>query len=455
MSDKTIATPIREELINLYQNNLDLIAGGSADLLNRHRQDAIMNFNRLGIPSQKNEKYKYSKIESLFSNEYKMYFAPKRIAFNVDDIFRCDIPELDTHLALVLNGFYLSKGEKLTTLPSGVIYGSLAEAAVKLPDLVNGRYNTLAENQTDGLVALNTAFAQDGVFIYIPRNVVEIKPIQIINLLMSDTNQMVQYRNLIVVEEGGQANVLVCDHTLSPKRFLSNVVTEIFVGRNAQLEFVKMQNQHNDSAQLTHTYAHQQADSRLVTNVLSLHGGFIRNNLAVTLAGEGADAQLYGLYLTDRTQHTDNSTFIDHAVPNCTSNELYKGILDDQATGAFNGKIMVRRDAQKTQAYQSNNNLLLTADARMNTKPQLEIYADDVKCSHGATVGQLDNEALFYMRTRGIGEREAKLLLMFGFAHDVVKRISIDTLRERIDDMVNKRLRGELSRCHNCPMHCC
>lgn len=455
MSDKTIATPIREELINLYQNNLDLIAGGSADLLNRHRQDAIMNFNRLGIPSQKNEKYKYSKIESLFSNEYKMYFAPKRIAFNVDDIFRCDIPELDTHLALVLNGFYLSKGEKLTTLPSGVIYGSLAEAAVKLPDLVNGRYNTLAENQTDGLVALNTAFAQDGVFIYIPRNVVEIKPIQIINLLMSDTNQMVQYRNLIVVEEGGQANVLVCDHTLSPKRFLSNVVTEIFVGRNAQLEFVKMQNQHNDSAQLTHTYAHQQADSRLVTNVLSLHGGFIRNNLAVTLAGEGADAQLYGLYLTDRTQHTDNFTFIDHAVPNCTSNELYKGILDDQATGAFNGKIMVRRDAQKTQAYQSNNNLLLTADARMNTKPQLEIYADDVKCSHGATVGQLDNEALFYMRTRGIGEREAKLLLMFGFAHDVVKRISIDTLRERIDDMVNKRLRGELSRCHNCPMHCC
>lgn len=455
MSDKTIATPIREELINLYQNNLDLIAGGSADLLNRHRQDAIMNFNRLGIPSQKNEKYKYSKIESIFSNEYEKYFAPKRIAFNIDDIFRCDIPELDTHLALVLNGFYLPKGEKLTTLPSGVIYGSLAEAAVKLPDLVKGRYNTLAENQTDGIVALNTAFAQDGVFIYIPRNVVELKPIQIINLLMSDTNQMVQYRNLIVVEEGAQANVLVCDHTLSPKQFLSNVVTEIFVGSNAQLEFVKMQNEHNDSALLTHTYAHQQADSRLVTNVLSLHGGFIRNNLAVTLAGEGADAQLYGLYLTDRTQHTDNFTFIDHAVPNCTSNELYKGILDDQATGAFNGKIMVRRDAQKTQAYQSNNNLLLTADARMNTKPQLEIYADDVKCSHGATVGQLDNEALFYMRARGIGEREAKLLLMFGFAHDVVKRISIDTLRERIDDMVNKRLRGELSRCHNCPMHCC
>lgn len=455
MSDKTTAIPIREELVNLYLNNLDLITEGSAEVLNQHREEAIQYFKLLGLPTQKNEKYKYSRIEPIFAHDYEKYFAPKRITFNVDDIFRCDIPELDTHLTLVLNGFYLSKGEKITTLPSGAIVGSLAEAAKQFPNLVKDRYNHLAENQTDGLVALNTAFAQDGVFIYIPRNVAESKPIQIINLLMSDENQLVQYRNLIVVEEGAQANVLVCDHTLSPKRFLSNVVTEIFVGNNAQLEFVKMQNEHNDSAQLTHTYAHQQRDSRLTTNVLSLHGGFIRNNLSVTLAGEGADAQLYGLYLTDRTQHTDNFTFIDHAVPNCTSNELYKGILDDQATGAFNGKIMVRRDAQKTQAYQSNNNLLLTADARMNTKPQLEIYADDVKCSHGATVGQLDSDALFYMRARGIAEREAKLLLMFGFVHEVVKQISIDTLRERIDDMVNKRLRGELSRCHNCPMHCC
>lgn len=455
MSDKTTAIPIREALVNLYLNNLDLITEGSPEVLNQHREEAIQYFKLLGLPTQKNEKYKYSRIEPIFAHDYEKYFAPKRITFNVDDIFRCDIPELDTHLVLVLNGFFLSKAEKITTLPTGAIVGSLAEAAKQFPDLVKARYNHLAENQTDGLVALNTAFAQDGVFIYIPRNVVESKPIQIINLLMSDENQLVQYRNLIVVEEGAQANVLVCDHTLSPKRFLSNVVTEIFVGNNAQLEFVKMQNEHNDSAQLTHTYAHQQRDSRLTTNVLSLHGGFIRNNLSVMLAGEGADAQLYGLYLTDRTQHTDNFTFIDHAVPNCTSNELYKGILDDQATGAFNGKIMVRRDAQKTQAYQSNNNLLLTADARMSTKPQLEIYADDVKCSHGATVGQLDADALFYMRARGIAEREAKLLLMFGFVHEVVKQISIDTLRERIDDMVNKRLRGELSRCHNCPMHCC
>jgi Fe-S cluster assembly protein SufD len=452
---KTATQNIKDEMVSLYLDNLDLISEGSSALMNHHREEAIQNFRILGLPNQKNEKYKYSKVESIFSYEYEKYFAPKNITFKVEDIFRCDIPELDTHLALVLNGFYLPNPNRIQVLDNGIVIGSIIDAAAKYPHLFEKHYNTQTENNADGLVALNTAFAQDGVFIYVPKGVVCTKPIQIINLLMSDENLLVQYRNLIIMEESSQANVLVCDHSLSPKRFISNVVTEIAIGANAQLEFVKMQNEHNESNQLTHTYVKQERDSKMISNVLSLHGGFIRNNLNMQLAGEGADAHAYGLYLTDRTQHTDNYTFIDHAVPNCTSNELYKGILDDQATGAFNGRILVRRDAQKTQAYQSNNNLLLTADAKMNTKPQLEIYADDVKCSHGATIGQIDYEALFYMRARGIGEREAKLLLMFGFAHEVVKRVSIESLRERVDDLVNKRLRGELSRCHNCPMHCC
>ncbi len=452
---KTATLNIKDEMVNLYLDNLDLISEGSSSLMNHHREEAIQNFRILGIPTLKNEKYKYSKIESVFSNEYEKYFAPKHITFKVDDIFRCDIPELDTHLALVLNGFYMPNPNRLQVMENGVVIGSMIDAAAKYPHLFEKYYNAQAENGSDGLVALNTAFAQDGVFIYVPKGAVCTKPIQVINLLMAEENLLVQYRNLIIMEESSQANVLICDHSLSPKRFVSNVVTEIIVGANAQLEFVKMQNEHNDSTQLTHTYTKQERDSKLITNVLSLHGGFIRNNLYMQLAGEGADAHAYGLYLTDRTQHTDNYTFIDHAVPNCTSNELYKGILDEQATGAFNGRILVRRDAQKTQAYQSNNNLLLTPDAKIRTKPQLEIYADDVKCSHGATVGQIDYEALFYMRARGIGEREAKLLLMFGFTHEVVKQISIESLRERIDDMVNKRLRGELSRCHSCPMNCC
>ena len=454
MSPTTTISP-KEELINLYINNLDLITENSADALNLARSSAIENFKRLGFPSVKSEKYKYTKVEQLFRNDYEKYFAPKQINFNIDDIFRCDIPSLDTHLALTLNGFYLNNPNALVELEHGVIVGSIAEAAQKYPNVFSKYYNTQANNDEDGLVALNTAFAQDGVFIYIPKGVVLDKPIQIINLLMSDENQMVQYRNLIVAEENAQADIVVCDHTLSPSEFISNVVTEVVTNKGANIDIVSMQNQHNDSTQFSHIFGKQERDSVLSTNTVSLHGGIIRNNVHILLNDEGCENHTYGLALVDRNQHVDMYSFIDHAKPNCTSNELYKAILDEQATGAFNGRILVRRDAQKTQAFQSNNNLLLTADARMNTKPQLEIYADDVKCSHGATVGQLDMDAKFYMQTRGIGEREAKLLLMFGFAHDVVGKIKIEPLRERIDELVNKRLRGELSRCHNCAMNCC
>jgi len=452
---KTTTISVKEELVDLYLSNLDLITDNSAPILNSERQAAIENFNLLGLPDVKNEKYKYSKIEPLFTQDFEKYFAPKNITFKVDDIFRCDIPEIGTELALILNGFYLPKGNKINKLDNGMIYGSLSEAAIKYPEIVSKHYNTVADNTGEGLVALNTAFVQDGIFIYVPKGVEIDRPLQIINLLMSDENLLVQYRNLIILEESSKASVVVCDHTLSAQKFLSNVVTEIVVKPNATLDFVKMQNEHNDCTQLSHVYIKQQKDSTVTTNTISLHGGFIRNNLNALLDDEGCENNSYGLYLTDRTQHIDNYSFIDHAKPHCISSELFKGILDDQATGAFNGRILVRKDAQQTQAFQANNNLLLTADAKMNTKPQLEIYADDVKCSHGATVGQLDMEAKFYMQTRGIGEKEAKLLLMFGFAHEVVKKISIDPLRDRIDDLVNKRLRGELSRCHNCPMHCC
>jgi Fe-S cluster assembly protein SufD len=186
-----------------------------------------------------------------------------------------------------------------------------------------------------------------------------------------------------------------------------------------------------------------------------LHGGLIRNNINVLLNDEGCENNTYGLYLTDKSQHIDNYVFIDHAKPNCISRQLFKGVLDDIATGAFNGKILVRKDAQQTLAYQANNTILLTDDADFNTKPQLEIYADDVKCSHGATVGQLDKDALFYLRSRGINKKEAKLLLMYAFTHDVIHKIQVPALQERIQDLVDKRLRGELSRCNNCQMHCC
>ncbi len=215
-----------------------------------------------------------------------------------------------------------------------------------------------------------------------------------------------------------------------------------------------MQNEHNLSAHVTSDYIRQAEKSVFTSNTITLHGGLVRNNISVALNGELCENHTYGLFLSDKEQHIDNHTFIDHAAPSCVSNELFKGVLDDKSTGAFNGSILVRRDAQKTQAYQASNNLLLTGEARVYAKPQLEIYADDVKCSHGATVGQLDAEALFYMQSRGIGKREAQLLQLYGFAYDVVQKIGVKALRENIAEQVRKRLRGELARCENCNIAC-
>ena len=256
------------------------------------------------------------------------------------------------------------------------------------------------------------------------------------------------------MEDNSSAEVVVCDHTLSPFRFLTNSVTEIYAGPGARFNYSRVQNEHLNSNLLTNMFIHQEKDSQVKSNTVTLHGGTIRNNTNVLLNAEGCDSQVYGLSLADRTQHIDNYVNIDHAKPNCTSTQLFKGILDEQATGAFNGRILVRPDAQKTLAYQTNNNILMSDEAKMNSKPQLEIYADDVRCSHGATTGQLDENALFYMQSRGIPRQEARLLMLYAFAHEVIDKIEVVPLKDRINDLVNKRLRGELSRCNNCSMAC-
>lgn len=439
----------------LFNDNLDILSNSAPEFIVEKRKEAIKVFKEIGIPGKKNEKYKYTDLQKQFDSSYKNYLTPKNITFNVEDIFRCDVPDLNTEVILLLNGWYYDRENLIHELPGGVIIGSFAEAAKKYPELIKNHFAKYADMSKEGLVALNTAFVRDGIFVYVPKNITIEKPIQIINLLMDNENGMTQHRNLYILEENSEANIVICDHTLSTNNFLTNSVTEVYTGQNARFDYSRVQNEHNGSKQVSHLFFHQEKDSRVNTNTISLHGGLIRNNVFVNLNGEGCDNNTVGLYLTDKGQHIDNFVHIEHSYPNCTSNQLFKGVLDDFATGAFNGKIHVKQDAQKTQAFQANNNILLTDDAEMNTKPQLEIYADDVKCSHGATVGQLDEDAMFYLRSRGIEQREARLLLMYAFAHEVIDKIKVPALRERITDLVDKRLRGELSRCNFCQMNCC
>lgn len=449
--DNFIEAPdVRQAFTENYRRNLSVINKHSARLLNERRDEAFELFTRLGIPGKKSENYKYTDAGSLFLKPIGLNMGPNAIHVDIHEIFKCDVPELDTHMVLMVNGFYFGPEPALKEVEGKVLIGSLAAAAREYPELVARHYTSYAKPGTDGLVALNTAFAQDGLFLYIPDGVALLKPIQVINLSIWEKDLMVQSRNLFLAGKNSRAKLVVCDHTLAPWRFLNNTVTEVYVDRGGIFDMVKMQNENNSSQHFSHTYALQEGTSSMSFNTISLHGGLIRNNFYALLNGEHAENHTYGLYLSDRKQHIDNYSFIDHANPHCTSNQLFKGVLDDEATGAFTGKILVRKDAQKTLAYQANNNILLTDQARMNSKPQLEIYADDVKCSHGSTVGQLDPDAMFYLRSRGIETREARLMLMYAFADDVISHIPVGPLRERIEMLVNKRLRGELSRCNAC-----
>jgi Fe-S cluster assembly protein SufD len=434
---------------DIFLQNRNLFDSNRPVSLREVCDQAYQDFQRLGIPTKKSERYKYTDLEPLFNNKYGFILEPDKLNIDISQIFKCDVPQLDMQEALLINGHYYYKNEVNGYLPNNIWIGSISKALKEIPEIILKHLGKICSNE-DGLIALNTMLFRDGIFVYVPKGTEMQNPLQIINVLLSDENLFVIQRNLIVIEDNAKANIVFCDHTLSPSKFLINSVTEIALGVGAHLDFTNLQNEHNDAARISSTFVNQQRDSNVNTTTLTLHGGLVRNNVKVKLDGEGAYNSTNGLFLTDKSQHVDSFVYIEHAKPHCQSSQLFKGVLDDSSTGSFNGKILVAQDAQKTLAYQKSSNLLLTSDAKMNTRPQLEIYADDVKCSHGATVGQMDQEALFYMRTRGIGKEEARYLLMFAFAHEIIQNIKVDNLRFRLDEMVNKRLRKELSRCHNC-----
>lgn len=454
MSITTEKTALAEQLVALFEQNKAILNQGSSNLLNRMREVSIKRFSKTGIPDFKHEDYKYTDLRPAFEKQYRQELVRDNGIINLNEVFRCNVPELDSHLVFLQNGWFYNGNNPEANLPDGVVLGSLEQIANTRPELLENYLNRQAALTEDPFTALNTAFAKDGFFLYIPKGVAIEKPIQIINLLNSEDDLLVTQRNLIVADNASQVKILVCDHTLTSSSFLYNTVTEVFVGQDASVDFYAIQNQHNHSATISSLFFRQEKNSNLVTGTVSLHSGMIRNNLKVTFSGDHSEASINGISFTDKKQHVDNFVLVEHSSPNCVSNQVYKNVLNDESTGAFAGRIHVARNAQQTNAFQRNNNILLTDKAKMHTKPQLIIDADDVKCSHGATVGQIDEDALFFLRARGIGESDARLMLMNAFATEVVRKITIPALRDNIEQLIEKRLKGDISRCHECNYQC-
>lgn len=437
--------------IDLYNQQHESIKKHSAAVMNDTRDDSFALFEKLGFPTSALENYKYTDLKEALSVDYGLNINRITVPVNPYEVFSCDVPGIHSYLYFVVNdAFYPVNDARNSVLPKGVIIGSLKEVANTHPELIKDYFGKLSTQKNDGLVAFNGAFAQDGFFMYVPKNVVMDKPVQLVNIMRSDVDFMANSHNLVILEEGAKAQLLVCDHTVDDVRFLSNRVTEVFVAQNASYEHYKLENTHVKTTNLSTLLIDQQASSNVLANVITLHNGLTRNTIEIDLDGEHCETLLCGMVIGDKKQQVDNFTSIIHNKPNCNSRELFKYVLDDMSRGGFTGKLYVAKDAQKTAAFQTNRNILLSKTAKMRTKPQLEIYADDVKCSHGATIGSLDETAKFYMQSRGISEAEARLLLMFAFTNDVIEHIQIPALQDRMKMLVEKRLRGELSKCEGC-----
>lgn len=439
-----------KQYIELYTQARDMLNAHSSAVMNAVRDTAFEDFKRQGFPSRKVERYKYTSMDKLFAPNYGVNVNRVEFPVNPYSVFSCDVPNLSTSLYFVVNDSFYKKALPKVGLPEGVEVMSLKDAADERPELVGKYYGKIAKTSEDAVTALNTMLAEDGLFIHVGKNVKADRAIQVVNILRSDVDLMVNRRVLIVMDEGAEAKLLFCDDTADDRNFLGTQVIEAYVGENASLDLYCLEETHDKNTRVSNVYIEQQANSRVNHNVITLRNGITRNRLDLVFKGEGAECWCNGCVIADKSQHVDNNTLIDHQVGHCDSHELYKYVVDDDAIGAFAGRVLVRHDSQKTTSDERNQNLVMTKRARMYTQPMLEIYADDVKCSHGSTVGQLNDAAMFYMQQRGIDEHEAKLLLEFAFIGEVIDQIKLEPLRDRLHQLVEKRFRGELGKCSNC-----
>lgn len=406
------------------------------------RSEAIKIFEEKGFPSKKDEAWKYTSLNSILKYDYSI-FPKKEDAIEFKDVKKYFINDLDSYKIVFIDGQYSSHLSETTHDKIDVCLMSSALNNDKYKAVIDNYFNKIAPK--DGLSSLNTAFSREGAYIHIQKNTLADKPIQVIHFSTgNESSQMLQPRNLIVVDENSHVQIIERHQSLTDNPVLTNSVTEIFADKRAIVDYYKIQNDNLNASLIDNTFIQQLTQSLVSVHTFVFGGKLIRNNLNFYQLGEGINSVLNGVTIIEGKQHVDHNTLVHHTQPNCESHQDYKGIFDERSVGVFNGKIVVNKEAQKTNAFQSNNNILLDDKASINSKPQLEIFADDVKCSHGCTIGQLDENALFYMRSRGIGEKEARALLMYAFANNVLDTVKIPQLKQRINKLIANKLNVSL-----------
>lgn len=447
-----------KQYTDIYRQHRDWVDNGSCNVMNQHRETAANLLSEQGLPTHKVERYKYTDANEAFAPDFGLNLMRKPMDVNPYDTFKCNVPNLSTSLFFVVNDMPAEAPQSsYALLPEGVIVSSLNKVAASHPELLEKYYNRAAAEDRDfrtghdGVTLLNTMLAQDGLLIYLPKNTVLKAPIQVVNVVSANIDLMCVRRVLIVAEEGAQGSVLFCDHAEGDKQYLTTQVIEVYAEEDAQVNIYSIEETNDNTTRFSTLYVEQEAKSRISYDGIVLTCGKSRNRLDVRLRGEEARTELYGAVIADGEQRVDNNILVEHLSPKCTSDMLYKYVLDGQSNGAFAGKVYVAPGAQQTASEQTNANICVTPTARAFSQPMLEIYADDVKCNHGSTIGKLDEGALFYMRQRGIPEDEARLLLQHAFINDVLRHVDIEHLHDRLSHLVELRFRNELGQhCHSC-----
>ncbi len=442
-----------ETYIELYQHHSEKIKANSAKAFNKQRDEAFEVFKSKGFPTTKDEAYLNSRLQDKIDIDYGLNIHRVPMMSKETDLYECKAPLIEANIGFMINDKFFIDDNQKKRLPEGVIFCSLAQAEKQYPDLIEKYLFSRSSKSNDVFTHFNASFVQDGYFIYIPPNIVVENPLQLINILHSANPLMTFSHNLIVIDKGAEMKMLVCDHADENIDFFMSRVTEVIVEDNAKFEYYVLENTTTKTNNLAQMFVSQKDNSNVVINGQLLVCSTSRNHMEVDIDGENANLFLGGMLIADGNQQAENFTVIRHNKPNSTSNELFKYILDEQSHGIFSGIIVVDKEAQNTISRQTNRNICLTKDAVMNSRPQLEIYADDVKCGHGATTGQLDNDAKFYMKQRGIDDTTARFMLLSAFLQDVIDNVTIGVLRDRLTIMVEKRLQGADYHCEECCYH--